>query len=68
MNKRIKKSLILAAVFLFIGSGFIFLSIDYKTVQSAINGLIVSMLCFISAGGIFFVGNIKNLINDDNAR
>ena len=63
MNKRI----ILAAVLLFIGLGFIFLTMDYKTVQSAINGLMVSMLCFTTAGGIFFVGNIKKLINDDNA-
>lgn len=68
MKQQTKKYMVLVVVFLFIGAGFIFLSMDYNTIQSAINGLTTSLLCFAVAVLILFLGNIKNIINDGNAR
>jgi 1,4-dihydroxy-2-naphthoate octaprenyltransferase len=53
---------LLVVCFAFIGGGFIFLSMDYDSMASAIQGLTTSLLCFVMAGLVLFIANIKKLI------
>ena len=62
MKPKTKKYILLVVCFAFIGGGFIFLSMDYDSMASAIHGLTTSLLCFVMAGLVLFIANLKKLI------